>query len=208
MAAGDLTTLGNVRSFLQKQGSDVNQDEVIESLITQASAAIARTTERQFLPEDKATHTFEVVPWATGQAKPPLTNFAPYEIRDLDTITIDPDSASPLTLAAEEFRLWPKPNPDGTYFGVRINPFSAPPSSARWGDRREIAVLGDWGMAEIPVDVVNWCNVTVAIWLRRDVAAFEAGMNIDTGYLERPRALPSAVSSALNEGYKRRAGGP
>jgi hypothetical protein len=203
MAAGDLTTLENVRSFMQKQEADTDQDVIIQALITQASAAITRYTERQFVPDDGAERTFEV-----DQPQGSLVSFAPYELRELATITIDTDTDNRIGLEPEEFRLWPKPNPDGTFLGVRLQLWTVSSASFRWGGRRELTVKGDWGMEKIPDDVVNWCNVTVAIWMRRDVSAFETGMNIDTGYLERPRALPSAVASALESGWKRRGGGP
>lgn len=202
MAANDLTTLDSVREFLQKPENDDAQNAIIEALITQASAAITRTTERQFLPEDDVERTFEI-----NQPLDSLISFAPYELRDAKSLELDTDTDNPIALTAEEFKLWPKPNPDGTYLGVRIHPYSLSPATARWGSRRELTVTGDWGMTEIPADVVNWCNVTVAIWLRREVAAFETGMNIDAGYVERPRALPSAVAAGLDL-YKRRSGGP
>lgn len=204
MAAGDLTNLSNVRAFLQKQETDMAQDPVISSLITQASAAITRFTERQFTEEDAAEHVFEV-----DQPLGTLVSFAPYELRSLTSIELDTDTEDAFALVADEFKLWPKPNPDGTFLGARLNPYrQVGTASFRWGSRRELTVKGDWGMEKVPDDVVNWTNVTVAIWMRRDVAGFETGMNIDTGYLERPKALPSAVASALESGYKRRSAGP
>ncbi len=202
MAAGDLTTLENVRDFLQKPDTDTAQDTIIEALITQASGEITRQTERQFLPEDDVPRVFEV-----NQPLDSLISFAPYELRSAKALKLDTDTDNPITLTAEEFKLWPKPNPDGTYLGVRIHTYSLSPAMARWGSRRELTVEGDWGMDAIPDNVVNWCNVTVAIWLRRDVAAFETAMSLDTGYVERPRALPSAVAAGLDL-FKRRGGGP
>jgi hypothetical protein len=198
---GDLTTLANVRAFLQKQGADQGQDEVIQSLITQASVAIARYTERQFVQEAKATKAFEA-----NQPYESVISFAPYELQSLESLKLDTDTESPVELTAEQFRLWPKPNPDGTYFGVRINPFQTVSSAShRWGTRREMSVKGTWGLPSIPADIVQWTNVTVSLWLKRDVAAFETTMHIDEGYLERPRALPSAVVGGLDL-YKRRVG--
>jgi hypothetical protein len=200
-SAADLTTLANVRAFLQKQGADQGQDEVIQALITQASVALARYTERQFVEESATTKVFEV-----DQNYESVISFAPYELQSLETLKLDTDTESPVELTPEQFRLWPKPNPDGTYFGVRINPYQTVSSASfRWGTRREMSVKGTWGLPSIPIDIVQWANVTVSLWLKRDVAAFETTMHIDEGYLERPRSLPSAVMGGL-ELYKRRVG--
>lgn len=199
-AATDLTTLANVRSFLQKQGADQEQDQIIQTLITQASGAITRYTERQFLPEAGAEHTFEF-----NQPLGSLLSFAPYELRSVTSLRLDTDTSWPTTLEAEDFRLWPKPNPDGTYLGIRLYPLTLSPITSRWGLRRELTIDGDWGMTAVPDDVVNWCNVTVALWLRRDVAAFETTLHLDENFLERPRSLPSAVKAGLDL-YKRRPG--
>lgn len=200
-STADLTTLANVRSFLQKQGADMGQDEVIQALITQASVAIARYTERQFVQEAAVEKVFEV-----NQPLTSVVSFAPYELQSVESIKLDTDTTSPTTLEAEEFRLWPKPNPDGTYFGVRLNPYrSLGSANIRWGFRREMTIKGKWGLPAIPADVIYWTNATVATWLRRDVAAFETAMNLDDGYLERPKSLPSAAMSGLAL-YKRQVG--
>ena len=192
--SSDLTTVSAVRAFLQKKADDTTQDAIIASLITRASAAIASYTERQFTPETGATHVFEI-----DQPNGSLINFAPYELRSLTSIELDTDSATPTTLTTEEYRLWPKPNPDGTYLGVKLRTWTVSPVFYRWGTRRELSVKGDWGLASVPADIEHWCIVTVAIWLRREVAAFASGMKIDEGYVERPQALPSSVRGGLDQ---------
>ena len=198
MAAADLTTLSNVRSFIQKQTADTGQDTVISSLITHASNLISRHTQRQFIAETGASKVFE---WEFT-SRPHFLSLAPYELRTLTSATVDTDTSSTTVLTSDEYRFWPKPAPDGTYLGILLNPFSLGSTPARWWPRREITIVGDWGTSAIPDEITHWANVTVAIWLRRDVSAFESTFNIDEQLVERPQALPSAVKGGL-ESWRR-----
>jgi hypothetical protein len=192
-SASDLTTVEAVREFTQKRSTDTAQDAVIQMLISAASKMVSRYTERQFFPETGVKHTFE---W-NHVSQPMFVDFMPFELRTATAVTLDTDG-SPHVLDPTEYKLWPVPNPDGTYFGIRLNPFTPPTVSIRWAPRRQVEVEGDWGMPAIPADIAFLTTLTVAIWLRRDVSAFEAGMRIDEGYVERPKSLPSAVKGGLD----------
>lgn len=187
MAAGDLTTRAAVRSFLQKPAADVEQDAEIDRLITEASALIRRRFEREFAPTvTDATRKFVY----EGDG---LLDLAPFDLRNLTTIRVDTEGASPTTLTTDQFRLYPRHKRDGVWTHARL---SLPLGGSVFGER-EVEVRGDWGFPVVPADVAGACIKTVAIWLRRDVAAFERTFSIEEDRLERPRSLPSAVESAL-----------
>lgn len=180
MAAQDLTSTSAVKSFLQK--SDSTQDTIIASLITRASVGIMRYTHRQFAPtESAATKVF-------AHEGGHMLDLAPYDLRVLTTLTTATETTSPAVVASTNYGLRPKPARDGVYQRVKLttNPGEC-----------EITVVGDWGFATVPEDVAHWCIVTVAMWLRRDVQAFESTFSIDEQRLERPEALPAAVRGGL-----------
>ena len=193
----DLCSLTDVRVFLQKTSADAAQDPVISTLITRASLAIMRYCDREFAPATTgATRTFEW-PWE-GE----LVSLAPYDLRGNPTLVqVDTDQASPYTLSSDEYRVFPLPSRDGTYFGLRVRPFGASLGRVVWRNR-QIKITGNWGFSAVPDDVVHWATVTVALWLRRDVSAFSTTFNIAEDRLERPEALPSAVRGGLAH-YKR-----
>jgi hypothetical protein len=194
MGAQDLTSLANVRAMLQKPGSDVGQDGLIGALITRASVAIMRYTDRQFAPaETAATKVFEYEQGGTSH----LLDVAPYDLRAITQVQLDTDESSATTLTTDEYRLFPQPPRDGVYTALRLQPFSY--GRGRWG-HRQVSVTGNWGFASVPVDVEDACIKTVALWLRRDASGFDAGAS--EGVWVRPLDLPSAVMAALDR-YRR-----
>ncbi len=185
----DLTDLGSVRAFLQKPDGDTNQDAVIGLLITAASREIRRVFEREFSdPQNDLTRNFRV------HVDEPFLSLAPYDLRDLTTLTLDPHGTPVPLTRYTDFDLLPTPNPDGVFTSVRFY------AQLRSGSLpvRHVAITGDWGFAAVPAEVTHWANVTVAEWLRRDVSAFSSVFNIDTQQLERPAALPAAVIAGLS----------
>lgn len=198
MASTDLCTLSEVRSFLQKPSTDTNQDAIISSLITRASLAIMRYCDREFAPASTSTvRKFEWNPRNYG-----LLDLAPYDVRAVTLVRLDSDQTSPTTLTTDEYRLWPRPSRDGTYQALRIRPWSIVSPSWQFPDVREVEVTGTWGFSAVPEDVKHTALVTVATWLRRDVAAFSQTFNISEDRVERPEFLPSAIARQLDH-YKR-----
>lgn len=199
MAAIDLCTTANVREFLQKPAGDTNQDTVIASMITRASRLILTYTEREFAPTVASeTRTFEYDPsWPRGTEV--WISLAPYDLRTVASVTVDTDEGAGTALASTQYRLWPRPNPQGTFTALRIDPLGF---SSRRFRMRQVQIAGAWGFSTIPEDVVDACVKTVALWLRRDVAAFERTFSVDEERLERPQMLPSAIRSQLDL-YKR-----
>lgn len=194
MAAQDLTSLGAVRSFLQKATSDIGQDPIIGSFITRASDAIMHYTDREFAPvSTAATRTFE---YRGGG----WLSIAPYDLQNATRLRIDVDESSPTTLTTFEYRPYPSHKPNGVYTAIRLAPYLVH-SRSRW-NQRLVEVTGDWGFPSVPTDVEHACIHAVAIWLRRDVTAYESVLTTDEPHLERPTGLPGSVMAMLTP-YKR-----
>jgi hypothetical protein len=203
MAAQDLTSLANVKAFLQR--NDTQQDPLIASLITRASDTIHRQTGREFAPATtSATRAFAY----TGGG---ILDLYPYDVRSITAMTIDSDGGTPTTLVANtDYQLRPLPARDGVYQYLRLLtqdtgdpgvltpgwPSDGAPSS-RVPSERQISITGAWGFATVPGDIEHACIVTVVTWLRADVQAFSTSFSIDEGRLQRPEALPSAVQALL-----------
>lgn len=194
MAAGDLCTRDQVRRFLVKPTGDTGQDTLIDDLIARASKLIAGHCEREFTPTADATRTF----YYDGSG---YLSLAPYDLRTVASITFDVEAGEANTvLTAAEYRLFPLPAPDGVFQSIRFQAYHAP--GGTW-PQRTIAIRGAWGFAAVPEDVQDAAIKTVAIWLRRDAAAFESTFRLDEERIEHPKALPSAVFDQLDE-YRRR----
>jgi len=194
-AAPDLCTVDDVRAFLQKPATDTEQDAIIQSLISAAGPVIGSFCEREFVPpagDPEIARTFEYP--GGGHL-----SLAPFDLRELTQIRIDVDEDSPTVLTASEYRL-PAPTREGTNTYLRLAPYLVH-SRSRW-QQRVVEVSGKWGFAAVPADVKQAAIVTVAIWLKRDVSAFSSVFNLDEGHIERPEALPTAVTRMLFP-YKR-----
>lgn len=195
MAAQDLTTLANVRAFIQKPSGSTEQDTVISSLITSASDVINANIAR-FLPaESAAAKTFV---WRGG----PLC-LHPYFLRSASSVVTDTESGVTIsgtstTVSSSDYRLRASPPSNaGVYRWLR---FPNDSYGTYGGVEREVTVTGDWGFASyatLPGDVVHWATVTVATWLRRDVSAFSTTLRLEEDRLERPDILPTAVVRGL-----------
>lgn len=192
---------------MQKRTSDTTQDADLEVLITQASMAIQRHCNREFTPTTGATRSFEFEPVGSGFE---ILDTTPYEIRTVTTVKLDTDTGPGVTLETGQYRLWPYPARDSTFFGVRLTNLPAPllpsgyPSLPALPFRtRRVDITGAWGMTSIPPEVKHYANVTVESWvhLRRD-----AGVGLsDVGETPQMRAddLPPAVRWGLNRRWVR-----
>lgn len=194
----DLTDLAAVRSFLQTPAGDVAQDAVIGQLITAASTEIERVFAREFHDAGEGvTRQLEI------DARQSRIELAPYDLRTATTLRIDADTATPATLTAgTDYRLLPVSKEHGVWSALRL--FSLPATAGASSARRVLEITGNWGFPAVPADVRHWCNVTVAEWLRKDVAAFSSVFNLSTDQVDRPAMLPQSVIAGL--GHYRRMG--
>lgn len=164
MAAQDLTSLSDVRLFLQKPDADTGQDTIISALITRASDAIMRYTQREFAPAASSTaRTF----LSDNRG---YVSLAPYDVRAVSQIRLDTDTSNPVTLTTDEYRLRPLPAVHGVYTFLLLNPLSGRPNT-RFAERT-VEITATWGFATVPEDVEHACILTVVEWLRDDVSAF------------------------------------
>lgn len=195
MSAGDLCTLADVRARMQKKGADVTQDALIASFIGPASAAIMRWTEREFAPQTNAVA--RVFEWPRDAT---LLSLAPHDVRVVTSVTVDTDvGVVPITLSADEWRLYPKPNRDGVSHSIRLRPFGVNVGRVAW-ENREVTITGDWGFPTIPVEAVQATAATVVHWMSTNVAAFRAP---DEAGADPPkRGLPLEAKQMVNH-YKR-----
>ena len=182
MAAGDLCTLGDVKSFMQHLKEDnAQKDALKEMMITRASAVITTFAEREFVPTASAARTFTY----NGSG---VLNLNPYDLRTVTSISLGTQTETPSELGATEYALRPKPSVYGTYKWVEIK-------SSELEEETEVTINGAWGMATIPVDVVHACVLTVAIWLRQDV--YVAPSEWSTGGVANI-GLPPSVKQILS----------
>jgi len=65
-----------------------------------------------------------------------------------------------------------------------------------------VNVTGTWGYEVAPPTLVQAARVTAKAWYERDRAAFLVGLDLNTGFVERPQALPRQVLGLLDE-FKR-----
>lgn len=195
MAAQDLTTVEDVRRFMQKLDADSDQDALIQSLITAASVAIMEHCQRQFVPADTAAaKTFA---YYGGRS----IDLAPYDLRTASSVVLDSQSSSlqRTLVATTDYTLRPKPARNGVYQWLRLINYAAIQDDLTG---REITITGNWGFSSIPEDIVHWTNITVVTWMRRDVSVFERTFDLAEDRVERPQELPSAVRHGLGH-YKR-----
>ena len=207
MAYPDLCSLADVRAFLQKPSSDTAQDAIIGQLISRASLAIMRYTEREFISStpgssgSPVTRTFEFELQRQG-----WVDLSPYDAQSgtITSVILDPDISTPRTLTSAEWRAAPVPAADGVTTALRVIPLAFG-GYHRFKDR-QIQVSAQWGFPTVPVDVVHAAVTTTSVWLCREVSAFSTTFRLDEDRVERPESLPSHVRAALSP-YRRMGAG-
>jgi len=174
-----LTDLAAVKAFIQAENNE--QDDAIKSLLDPCSQAITNYTSREF---EKADGQKRVFAHPGGR----ILDLVPYDLRVVKGIVVGKETSTPQTLIATDYALRPKPARHGVYLRVKL---ALDPGEC------EIEVDGDWGFASVPEDVKSCATMTIALWLRREVQAFERTVTLDEDRLERPEALPSAIRGRL-----------
>lgn len=169
MAAGDLTTLAEVRAFMRlSDSSQTDMDTELTALITQASAAIKQYTMREFIATSAGTvRKFRYFGGGTLW----FHLEGAYELQSATAVSIDSETGSPQTLTADsDYFLLPRNGTTGgTYTGMELRNLGP---SSRSSDRdyrpwRQVSVTGTWGMASVPDDVELACQMQVAYLYRQ-----------------------------------------
>lgn len=172
MAQGDLTTLASVREFLRISDAKTDMDDVLASFITQASAAIKRHTGREFAAESTASQTRLFAYRGGGRLY--FAMDGPRDLRTASTVTIDTDTDNPTVLVEDEdYFLFPRGGgAGGVYEHMELRWWE--PASKLSSDQvkpwREIEIVGTWGWASVPSDVIAATNMLVAFWYRQHSA--------------------------------------
>ena len=200
MAAHDLTTLAEVREYLQKPGSETSEDPVIGDLISEASAEIQKHT-RIFKPEhNSGADAAKRFTWLSSG----VLDLSPWVAKTVTAVSI-----SGTAQASSSWSLRPRNATEGVYTHLKL-----PGSEVTHplihladpvymdGQEVEVIVTGTWGYATVPANVERACKLTVLHWLGADVSAFTRGFNVDSGRFENPGPLPDAILPSL-EPYAR-----
>lgn len=186
----DLCTLSDVRAMMQFGDGETEQDTILSVLITRASKAISRYSQREFVNRGPLSRRFD---WQPGRT---LLDLAPFDLRAATAVAlVTPDGSTPI--APGDYQLGPNPSVDGVYRIVRLRP------EVRYlgagGILPALEITGTWGFPAIPDDIIQAAVATVVTWTRRDVSAFTSTYNLDEARVERPEGLPSAVRALVGE---------
>jgi hypothetical protein len=146
-------------------------DGMIGTLITRASAAIEAWCERELAPRTPpATVRFEV----RGRR----VDLAPHDLRAATSVTLHPESSSPLVLTTSQWI--GQTTREGTTTRLLIGS-SIDLVSDTWAEFgfALLDIAGTWGVAAIPDDVRHACALTAAAWMDRAVDAYGAAYAVD-----------------------------
>lgn len=206
----DLCTVDDVRAYRQKPPGDTDQDTVVQQLITAASRAINTWLGIDITPTNAGTAVTSHAFVYRGGGR--LSLAAGRKVaQSVSAVVMDTDTSSPVTLAAGEYQLRPKPARDGLYRWIRLpgagsQIYGPEHPGARDAAEREVTVTGVFGYQQVPEDIRHWCVITVCEWMDLNVQSFSRTFNVEDGRLERPEALPSAVRGGL--AHYRQVGAP
>lgn len=194
---GWLVELEEVRQSMETKSSDTDLDDQIVRLIPVASRRCELDAQREFHATTSATRRLRM----NGH----LLDLAPYDLRTITTLTLDP-AGVPRVLTTADYRGLPSHKPDGTWTELRLSDFLAIETGS-WitFGFNEVDVAGAWGFATVPADVKEAAIIAIRSWLRRDVSTY-AQIDADLRALA-PEAfgtykLPPA-SKAMLDPYRR-----
>lgn len=194
MAAQDLCTLSDVRAFLELPQADTGRDTLITNTITPISDAIARYCQREFVATASATRRFRL---DVGSLK---LDLAPYDLRTASSVTLHPETASPLTLTAiSNYQLHPITAPYSVYTAVRFagnQPNLFQSDSARYFGYAQVDIAGAWGFASVPADVKQAAIIAVASAVRKDIPSLDLADFSEPRQLAPDRPINYALPAA------------
>lgn len=149
LSALALVTLNDAKAFI---GGEVTaaQETLIEGMIEAASRLILEESGREFLPQ--SDDVGRTVQYDGGR----LLSFAPYDARDVDSITIH---TTALTIDTHFELVADRRNAD-VFVGARLSP------SLRIDERElgVVTIVGDWGWPEVPERIKRACLRIVDAW--------------------------------------------
>lgn len=196
MAVGDLCALADVRLAMETPAADTNLDSLVSAWITVASELIVMETQREIAPATaSATRDFRV--FATAG----YVDLAPYSLRTVTTMTLDPNGIARVLVDHQDYELMPVGGGKwSVYSGVRLL-WAA--TTSRLGIVT-LRIQGAWGFATVPPIAKEACVFTVRSWLRRTYPD-GYGQFDDARPVQPPLggyALPLAAKSMLRTLYR------
>jgi uncharacterized phiE125 gp8 family phage protein len=158
-----LTTLDDVRAQLNMDDTVTDHDTLLEQLIVQATGAIQRHTGCEFVSaahdgQDPIEDVARRFPYTGGA----FLHLSPFDATSITSVQLDPDSASPVTLADDEYRLWPVSSRDGEIHTIELLASAA----TYGGPTRIVEVTGRWGWPQVPAEVKQAAEAVVVHWYR------------------------------------------
>ena len=141
-------------------------------------------------------------------------NLAPYDLRTVTSMSLNPETASPATLTVTtDYQLLPIGGTSGgTFTSVRLSGLLASLFQSSTVFAFGYALLdvnGAWGFSSVPADVNRACVVTVGSWLRKDVSQLIATGEFEMGAGLAPQfpstmEIPNAAKRLLGPFYRLR----
>lgn len=184
-----LCTLDDVRQALAKSPSDTAQDALLTRLIAAATQAIHAYTQRELCDQGAATRLFQAAISGSRRVVP----LGASDLRTATTITLHPESAAPVVLAANVgYQLRPVGQTTiGTYTLVKLGADVDMSSdyASRFGAPL-VQIIGAWGPATTPEDAKHYAIQTVKRWYDRHYAHRTTPLDPD----DEPAALASVAS--------------
>lgn len=177
----DLCDVDDVKLALDM--TTTNYDELIESLIPAASAALAQRYQREFIGpgsnDSGGTRTVRVMGL--------LVDLSPWDLRTVGSVVLHPEESVQVLTQNSDYALQPVGGArlGGSYQQIRLSGRLALGTStmAQEFGYAQLQVAGDWGCfggtVTVPEDVRRACVLTVASWMDRGAA--EYGMGGDGG---------------------------
>lgn len=207
-----LTTLEALRLHVLRNDADATQDAKLTAYGEALSERVKDMCPREFVA-DPASEDDEPVARDFFYDGSGLLDLAPYDLRELTAISINPELDTAVDLATTEYRLNPRNGTrQGTYLSLDliVPRHRALVREFDW----TVRVTGRWGMAEVPkaVELAVWIAVDEAIKNPGSYATQQLGgytiteqqPNLDFDADARG-ALPRAALWALAP-YRRRRG--
>ncbi len=192
-----LCSVDDVKATIELTSS--TSDDLIQNVITAASAIIPERYQREFVGPSGGTRTFAV--------KSRLVDLAPYDLRSVGAVTIHPEETGQVLVADSDYMLRPVGGfrLGGTYLHIRLSPRLELNSTVmrEFGEAR-LQVAGDWGVfseGSVGPTIKRAAVITAASWLDRAINEYATSFE-DPRELRPDRfgswAIPSAAHAILS----------
>jgi hypothetical protein len=176
---GGLVDIADMMRYLKRSDGITTSSDVVpmvSQLVNAASAAIRNHTSREFTSPTVAEARNEYA-FDAGTVYP----------EELVSVTSIADDDGVTLTSASDYEVIP-----GKSSGDHV----------RWIEltsryRGKLVVTGVWGWDALPAAVQQACRICVRLWYLRDAATFTTALDTATGFIERPRTIPTQAEAML-----------